>query len=209
MTTDHDFMTKAIFLACRAKHSGSSPFGTVIVDGGGHVIAEAFGTGTDTCPTKHSEMKAIEFACRVQGGLLHNCTMYQTHEPCHMCCGAIKHSKLGRLVYGTSRVQLPAYFRPYQVSTSTLSVLLDTSAPPAISGGVLLDECKALWDDVPPTYKQLNPPRVSPMEPWPSPAQLMEEMRRQSPPERITGGVLLTNDLSDARLRWDEGASLL
>jgi tRNA(adenine34) deaminase len=121
------------------------PFGCVIVDEGGAVIAYAEGSERYDDPTWHSETEAIRIACRKRGGLLHDCTLYSTHEPCLMCCGAILHSKVSRVVFGSRREDLPDLFRvrPYLTARHLLA---DTSHPPEVVEGVCRDECIALFD---------------------------------------------------------------
>lgn len=137
-------MQEAIHWALRARELGQRPFGTVIMDRTGGFLAAAAGSETPIRPTRHSEVLAIEAACRELGGLLYGCTMYQTHEPCHMCAGAIKHAKIERVVWGTGRNDLPELFRPY--TTSTRALLQDTTAPVSVTEGVCWSECLALFD---------------------------------------------------------------
>ncbi len=134
-------MRRAIHLAQVGLNLGVDPYGCVIVDQHGDYIGVGIGTGSDTDPTAHSEMHAIQEACHSRG-LLHGCTLVSTHEPCAMCCGAITHAKLSRVVYGSSRADLPHQYR--QCHRDVTERLGDTSEPPEVIGGVLRDECIAL-----------------------------------------------------------------
>lgn len=138
------WMRRAIMLARRAEYFGWRPFGCVIVDNLGQVVAETFGSERPDDPTRHSEMLAIQTACHECGGLLQGCAIYSTHEPCAMCCGAINHAKLSRVVWGSSRRDLPRLFR--QRHCSGLTLLADTSHPPRVTTGVMRSECIALFD---------------------------------------------------------------
>lgn len=122
------------------------PFGCVIVDEGGAVIAYAEGSERFDDPTWHSEMEAIRLACRRRGGLLHGCTLYSTAEPCLMCCGAILHAKLTRVVWGSSRIDLPDLFRVRAPVHNAIHLLEDTGHPPEVEFGVCRDECVALFN---------------------------------------------------------------
>ncbi|MBT8229783.1 MAG: nucleoside deaminase, partial [Bacteroidia bacterium] len=53
--------------------------------------------------TAHAEILAITAASNyLSSKYLDDCTMYVTLEPCPMCAGAIKWSRIQRLVYGAS-----------------------------------------------------------------------------------------------------------
>lgn len=139
-------MRLAIDVAKHAKACGMRPFGSVIVNAEGQVLAIASGSETKTNPTRHSELIAIKQACATVGGLLHQATLYQTHEPCAMCAGAICHSKLGKVVIGSMRSDLPQLFRQRQITG--LAILGDTTYPPlVVTSAIYRAECIALFDD--------------------------------------------------------------
>lgn len=135
-------MVEAIQIAKDARDIGERPFGCIIVNENRQLLATASGSESPTDPTCHSEVIAIREACRMRGRLLQGCTIYSTHEPCMMCCGAILHSKLSRVVYGSSRIDLPQLFREYD--TPLIDRLSDTSHPPTIRR-VLAEQCIALF----------------------------------------------------------------
>jgi tRNA(adenine34) deaminase len=135
-------MARAIDRAKHAETLGMRPFGCVIVNTDGMVLAESWGSETPTDPTRHSEIIAIQDACRATGGKLLGCTIYSTHEPCVMCCGAIMHAKLSRVIYGSARQDLPSLFRARWIRAHEL--LEDTSHPPVV-GRCQIDECVSLF----------------------------------------------------------------
>lgn len=138
-------MRYAIRAARASVRGGHRPFGCVIYrDRSGVPVSVSWGTESELDPTRHSEILAIQLACRVVGGLLQGCTLVSTHEPCPMCAGAITHAKLSRVVFGSYRTDLEALFRR---KLTPRAVLLDTTHPPEIVGGVLRKECIALFDD--------------------------------------------------------------
>jgi len=145
-TLDEMFMLQAIELAELGARHGLRPFGCVIVNEHGHAIATAYGTESPLDPTRHSEILAIKLACKLRspGAYLRGCTLYSTHEPCCMCCGAINHAKLSVVVFGSYRTDLPELFR--RRHRTIADILADTSHPPEIRGGILRDECVALFD---------------------------------------------------------------
>ncbi len=142
--SDQFWMKRAIDLARHAERLGVRPFGCVIVDEEGQEIATAFGSEVEGDPTRHSEMLAIQEACRIKKGYLHGCTIYSTHEPCMMCTGAILHSHLSRVVFGSERVDIPELFREYDTPYSER--FADSSHPPEVIAGCLSEACIRLFN---------------------------------------------------------------
>jgi tRNA(adenine34) deaminase len=148
---EHDsFMMLAVLEARDAQERGEAPFGCIIVNPDNHIIGRASGTHTALDPIRHSEVVAIQQAClrsrgrpEEDGALLQGCTIYSTHEPCAMCCGAINHAKLSTVVFGSFRSDLPTLFRPY--NTPVTRRLRDTSHPPRIDVALRRD-CVHLFD---------------------------------------------------------------
>ena len=103
MTTDEQFMRKALAEAQQALAAGEVPIGAVIVSRG-HIIARGHNlTETLHDVTAHAEMQAITAAANQLGGkYLTDCTLYVTVEPCVMCAGAIGWAQLSRIVFGAS-----------------------------------------------------------------------------------------------------------
>ncbi|MDH2923913.1 tRNA adenosine(34) deaminase TadA [Nicoletella semolina] len=98
------FMKYALSLAKRAEIQGDIPIGAVLVDKLGQVIGEGWNSSIlMNDPTAHAEIQAIRQAGQRLGNYrLLETTLYVTLEPCPMCAGAILHSRIGRLVFGTS-----------------------------------------------------------------------------------------------------------
>ncbi|MEM9486545.1 MAG: nucleoside deaminase, partial [Cyanobacteria bacterium P01_F01_bin.116] len=97
------WMLRALELAELAGDVGEVPVGAVIVGPDDEVVAEAANRRErDHDPTAHAEILALRQAGqRLQNWHLNDCRLYVTLEPCPMCAGAIVHSRLGLLVYGT------------------------------------------------------------------------------------------------------------
>ena len=138
MTTDEQFMRKALAEAQQALAAGEVPIGAVIVSRG-RIIARGH-TLTETLHdvTAHAEMQAITAAANQLGGkYLTDCTLYVTVEPCVMCAGAIGWAQLSRIVYGASdekrgyALYAPKAFHPKATVTK----------------GVLEAECRQLMQD--------------------------------------------------------------
>lgn len=100
MTTDADWMRRALELAKRAEAAGEVPIGAVLVRDNA-LIAEGWNQPIASHdPTAHAEIIALR-----AGGLASNnyrlidTTLYVTLEPCVMCMGAIVHARVARLVF--------------------------------------------------------------------------------------------------------------
>ncbi|XBC39448.1 MAG: tRNA adenosine(34) deaminase TadA [Buchnera aphidicola (Nurudea shiraii)] len=107
---DTYFMKKALDCAKLAEIKEEVPVGAVLVLN--NII---IGKGSNSSisqhdPTAHAEIIAL----RSGGAFLKNyrlisTTLYVTLEPCFMCYGAIIHSRISRLVFGTSYKNKKSY----------------------------------------------------------------------------------------------------
>jgi tRNA(adenine34) deaminase len=103
MPDDHQWMGLALEEAALAAAAGEVPVGAVIVMDGrvvgrGHNAPIALSD-----PTAHAEIVALRAAARALGNYrLTGVTLYATVEPCAMCCGALLHARVARLVYGAA-----------------------------------------------------------------------------------------------------------
>ena len=95
-------MSLAIKEAIKARKKNEVPVGAIIVDGCGNVIAKAHNlVETRNDPTCHAEKLVIEKALKITGQrFLNDCDLWVTLEPCLMCAGLIKQTRIRRLYYG-------------------------------------------------------------------------------------------------------------
>jgi tRNA(Arg) A34 adenosine deaminase TadA len=95
-------MSLAIKEAIKARKKNEVPVGAIIIDGCGNVIAKAHNlVETRNDPTCHAEKLVIEKALKITGQkFLNNCDIWVTLEPCVMCAGLIKQTRIRRLYYG-------------------------------------------------------------------------------------------------------------
>ena len=102
MLNQIDYMSLAIKEAIKARKKNEVPVGAVIVDGCGNVIAKAHNlVETRNDPTCHAEKLVIEKALKITGQrFLNDCDIWVTLEPCVMCAGLIKQTRIRRLYYG-------------------------------------------------------------------------------------------------------------
>jgi tRNA(Arg) A34 adenosine deaminase TadA len=106
--TDERHLRRAIALAVAARDAGDRPFGSLLVDTDGRVLAEAVNTEhTDDDITAHPELKLARWAARhLAADTAAVATMYTSCQPCGMCTPAIERSGLGRVVYALSAEQV-------------------------------------------------------------------------------------------------------
>lgn len=140
---DHEvYMRQALALAREAAESGEVPVGCVIVRDG-----QVVGRGRNRREEKqstfsHAEMEAIAGANESLGSWrLDDCTLYVTLEPCPMCAGAILNARISRVYYGARDREMGA-------CGGVLNLFMeDFPHLPALVGGVLEEECRAVLSD--------------------------------------------------------------
>jgi len=99
--TDEHWLRVALTLAEQAEQQNEVPVGSVVV-----LQDRVVGTGynqpiSQHDPTAHAEIIALRQAANtLQNYRLNGATLYVTLEPCAMCCGAMVHARIKRLVFG-------------------------------------------------------------------------------------------------------------
>ena len=144
MTQDEQFMKEAIRLSRQAVEHGNEPFGAVLVKEGQAVFTNANQIFTQSDPSFHAELGLLRRFCHETGITdLRDYTLYSSCEPCFMCCGAMVWTKLGRLVYGASDIDLCRIFG--QEGSECCQLVFSRSGyRPAVTGGVLREEALAV-----------------------------------------------------------------
>ena len=134
-----DYMREALSLAREAAQEGEVPVGCVIVKDG-----EIIGRGRNRREelqrtSSHAEMEAIAQANeRLRSWRLDGCTLYVTLEPCPMCAGAIVNARIPRVYYGARDEAMGA-------CGGVLNLFMERFPfRPALVGGILKDECRAV-----------------------------------------------------------------
>ena len=114
--SDELWMEEALRCAQRALEMGEVPVGAIVVCGG-HIIGRGWNRNiTDSDPTAHAEIIALREAAAVIGNhRLGDCELFVTIEPCPMCAGAMVHTRIKRLVYGSDDPKAGAVHSVMQV----------------------------------------------------------------------------------------------
>ncbi len=140
---DEHFMQLALEQARLGALRGEVPVGAVVVQEG-EVVGSGFNCPISTRdPSAHAEMVAIRAAAaRLDNYRLPGSTLYVTLEPCSMCAGLIVHSRIARVVYGTTEpkagvaVSRGQFFQQDFLNHRVL-----------VEGGVLAEACSSLLSD--------------------------------------------------------------
>lgn len=137
---DERFMREAMELARQGAERGEVPVGAVLVLDG-EVIGRGFNCPISTSdPSAHAEMVAIRAAAAaVRNYRLPGSTLYVTLEPCSMCAGLIVHSRIARVVYGTTEPKAGVAVSRGQFFTQDF-----LNHRVLIEGGVLAQECSEM-----------------------------------------------------------------
>lgn len=136
---DAFFMSQALAEARKAAARGEVPVGAIVVHAG-----KIFGRGHNRPiytkdPTAHAEIIAMRSAARKLGNYrLTDCDLYVTLEPCAMCLGAVVQARIRRLIYGASDPKSGAVRSVMRFPFGKLN------HRPAISAGIMADECAAV-----------------------------------------------------------------
>src|SRR5271170_6999459 len=104
---DLHFLRLATAVADKAVAKGNHPFGAVLVDADGVVVAEGENTFQTDGGPGHAETNLARFAARTfQPDYLAGCTLYTSVEPCCMCAGTIYWAGIGAVVFGMTEHRL-------------------------------------------------------------------------------------------------------
>jgi len=98
------FMQEALVQAQCAYDNNEVPIGAVVVNEQGMIVARAYNSVERDCTQRsHAECLALEQAGKNLGDWrLNGHWLYVTLEPCSMCMGMIKLSRLAGVVYGAA-----------------------------------------------------------------------------------------------------------
>ena len=137
-TNDELYMRLALAEATSALVEGEVPVGAVVVYEGKVIGVGRNSRESDLDISGHAEINALRAAAKARGSWnLEGCTLYVTLEPCLMCAGAIRQSRLSSLVFGAKDEKEGAVLSKFHVFDQD-------NAAQAIAHGVLEEECAAM-----------------------------------------------------------------
>ena len=143
MLTDNDFMRLALAEALQAARRGEVPVGAVVVLDGEVVAIGRNAPIEGHDPTAHAEIMALRAAAKALVNYrLPDCELYVTLEPCAMCCGAMLHARLKRVIFGALDAKTGA-----AGSVINLFDQPQLNHQTSVKGGVMADESAALLKD--------------------------------------------------------------
>jgi len=126
------------------KNPQDVPVGAIVVDEAGKILSRGSNRREQTKdPTFHAEIEALRSAATSNGDWrLEGLTLVVTLEPCVMCAGAIRQSRLARVVFG-------AWEQTAGAAGSRFDLFRDATLgePIEVIGGVLEKECSKLLED--------------------------------------------------------------
>lgn len=104
---DIPHLRHSLRVAEQARDAGAHPFGALVVDRHGDVVAICGNDAPSGDPTRHAELLAVSTAARALGpeGMVGS-TLYTSAEPCAMCAGAAYWCGIDRVVYALSERRL-------------------------------------------------------------------------------------------------------
>ncbi len=140
VTSDIHGMQLALQMAQRAYELNEVPVGAVVVQEG-KVIGQGFNQPIKSLdPSAHAEVVAIRNAAlNIENYRLIDSCLYVTVEPCTMCTGLLVHSRVKRLVYGTTEPKAGAIVSALQLPEQSFY-----NHKLQVEGGVLAEECSTL-----------------------------------------------------------------
>src|SRR5690625_339711 len=136
MITEKDlgFLRRCVELAAEAVESGDSPFGSIIVNENGKILAEekneTVSTGDET---RHPEFELARWAAlNLSPEKRASATVYTSGEHCPMCSAAHGWVGLGRIVYASSSKQLREWMNELKIEPSPVSSIPIQEVVPSI-----------------------------------------------------------------------------
>jgi len=147
-----DHLRRAIAVARRSRANGNHPFGALLVDASGEVVAEAENTvETDRDPTGHAEINLVRAAVRrFDATYLAGCTLFSSTEPCAMCSGAIYWAGIGGVVFALGEDELRRITGDNSANPTlalpSRELLARGQRPVSVQGPALVDEALAVHD---------------------------------------------------------------
>ena len=147
---DEKYLKRCIALATESLEAGDSPFGSILVDKDGKIIAEGRNRVNQLNALAHPEVEMARWAAdNLSAEEIAATTMYTSGEHCTMCSGAHGLVGIGTLVYLSSGEQLFEWQKEFGAAHSKLKYIKveDVIKNVEVRGpaeGELLEEIKSI-----------------------------------------------------------------
>lgn len=131
---DERYLRRSVELATQALENGDDPFGSLLVDADGVVLAEALNREqSDDDPTAHPELALTRWAIEhLTAEERAAATVYTSGEHCPMCAAAHGWAGLGRVVAAASSSQLATWRAGWGLPAGPVSPLPLTEVVPGL-----------------------------------------------------------------------------
>lgn len=123
-STDKHFIGLCIDLAEEALKAGDKPFGSILIDKDGNILAEARNKVNTLNALAHPEYELAAWALdNLTKEQRHESTMYTSGEHCPMCAGAHGMAGIGTVVYAASGRQFNEWLVELDSPLSPINLL--------------------------------------------------------------------------------------
>ena len=131
---DERHLRRCVALAAQALENGDDPFGSVLVDGDGAVLAEAMNRErSDGDPTAHPELALVRWAIEhLTPDERAASTVYTSGEHCPMCAAAHGWAGLGHIAAAASSAQLAEWRASWGLPAGPVAPLPVTDIAPYV-----------------------------------------------------------------------------
>ncbi len=127
-------LRRCVELAAKALEAGDEPFGSVLVDAAGTVLAEDRNRVASGDRTRHPEFELARWsAAHMPPADRAAATVYTSGEHCPMCAAAHAWVGLGRIVYVASSEQLTAWLSELGVPAPPVRTLPVQEVAPGVA----------------------------------------------------------------------------
>ena len=121
---DISFLNRCLELAEEALNAGDKPFGSILVNEKGEILAEARNRVNEKNVLAHPEFELSHWALEhLTLDQRKKSTLYTSGEHCAMCAGAHAWSEIGTVVYISSGEQLGQWLTEFNIPESNIHFL--------------------------------------------------------------------------------------
>jgi tRNA(Arg) A34 adenosine deaminase TadA len=133
-STDERHLRRCVDLATEAFQNGDDPFGSVLVDADGAVLAEAMNREkSDADPTAHPELALVRWAiAHLTPRQRATSTVYTSGEHCPMCAAGHGWAGLGRVVAAATAAQLAEWRASWGLPSGPVRPIPITDVAPEV-----------------------------------------------------------------------------